>query len=126
MRLHQAGRNTTVFRGWAMCLLNRFEIVAVPEPPTGVHQAEPEMSQDDSRQFLLLAADAIVAVLHEPDELGLSESEAIEFATRFLDEALAVLGPESRLPDSVMKEPVLSGPQLTRAAGILRRIADQF
>ena len=126
MRL-QADRNATVFRGWAMCQLNRFEIVAVQEPPsTGVSQTEPEMSQDDSRQFLLLAADAIVAVLHEPDELGLSEAEAIEFATRFLDEALAVLGPESRLPDSVMKEPALSGTQLTRAAGILRRIADQF
>ncbi len=109
-----------------MCLFKRFEVVAVPEPSPGIDRAEPGMSQDDSRQFLLLAADAIVAVLHEPDELGLSETEAIEFATRFLDEALALLGPESRLPESAFRESELTDTQLTRSAGILRRIADQL
>ena len=46
---------------------------------------------EEAREFLNLVADSIVAVLHEPTALGLAESEAVEMASAFLDDALETL-----------------------------------
>ena len=85
-------------------------------------------NRSTSRQLLEVAADSIIAVLFEPEELGLSEVQAIEMANDILDEALSILVEVSPRTFKVRKSRSndATRAELTQAACVLKSIADQL
>lgn len=85
-------------------------------------------NRETSRQLLEVAADTIIAVLYEPEDLGLSEVQAIEMAGAILDEALGILVEVSPRPFQVRwsRSNEATMADLNHAACVLKSIADQL
>jgi hypothetical protein len=97
------------------------------QPVTDDDQPE-SAGTENSRELLEIAADTIIAVFHEPAELGLSENQAIEMATGILDEALNILSEVSPAPFKVsgISLDEATTENLNQAACLLKSIADQL
>ena len=85
-------------------------------------------NRSTSRQLLEVAADSIIAVLFEPDDLGLTEVQAIAMAGDILDEALSILVEVSPRTFKVRRSRSndATRAQLNQAACVLKSIADQL
>jgi hypothetical protein len=95
-----------------------------PEPDGETGSA----GRENSRELLEVAADTIIAVLFEPEELGLSEIQAIEMAVGILDEALRILSDVSPASFQVrgIRSEEATAENLSQAACLLKSIADQL
>jgi len=91
--------------------------------PVPGNQSVPE----ECRQFLLLVADCIAAVLHEPSGLGLDERQAVRMAVSFLQEAEVLLGesPACSPQAGLAAAADLTPRDLNRATDMLRAMARQ-
>lgn len=98
-----------------------------PSRPTADDEAE-STGEENCRELLEVAADTIIAVLFEPEELGVTECQAIEMAVGILDEALSVLAEVSPTPfqvNGIIPEEATTT-NLNQAACLLKSIADQL
>lgn len=104
-----------------MCIFKRVDVSTVPNNRAPIRNQE--TSQEDLRQFLLLVADIITAVLYDPPSLGMSEATALRYATSQLNEAVAKVAESSHFPTLAPAGTTLTSSELHRAVAILQSMA---